>query len=143
MQYYYGSQMPLRVLDECEFWKLQESEHTVVIREAVQNLEQKYVDELKKWETALTRTHQRVIRFIETAVRSDGTFLHSLYQDLMQLVAYCLDESQQFIHFLNKLKQKSEPIKTNFVALTIMDHIIRESEYFIGVAQTILYQSKG
>ena len=143
MQYYYGTQMPLRVLDECEFWKLQESEHTVVIREAVQNLEQEYVDKLKKWEKDLTRTHQRVMRFMETAVRSDGTFLHSLYRDLMQLVSYCLDESQQFIHFLHQLKQKSEPIKTNFVALTIMDHIVRESEYFIGIAQTILYQSKG
>lgn len=143
MQFYYGSQMPLRVLDECEFWKLQESEHTVVIREAVQNLEQKYVEDLKQWESALTHTHQRVIRFMETAVRSDGTFSRSLYQDLLQLVTYCLEESQQFIKFLNKLKQKSEPIKTNFVALTIMDHIIRESEYFIGIAQTILYQQKG
>lgn len=143
MQYYYGSQMPLRVLDECEFWKLQESEHTVVIREAVQNLEKTYVEDLKKWEAALTKTHQRVIRFIETAIRSDGTFSQSLYQDLMQLVAYCLEESQQFIRFLNTLKQKSEPIKTSMIALTIMDHIIRESEYFIGIAQTILYQSTG
>lgn len=143
MQFYYGNQMPLRVLDECEFWKLQESEHTVVIREAVQNLEQEFVEDLKKWEISLTKTYQRVIRFMETAIRSDGTFAQSLYQRLMQLVVYCLEESKQFIKFLNKLKLKSEPIKTNPVAVTIMDHIIRESEYFIGIAQTILYQHKG
>ena len=28
MQFYYGHQMPLRVLDEAEFWKHQEEEHT-------------------------------------------------------------------------------------------------------------------
>jgi hypothetical protein len=33
MQFYYGQQMPLRILDEAEFWKHQEEEHTVVIRE--------------------------------------------------------------------------------------------------------------
>lgn len=143
MQFYYGNQMPLRVLDECEFWKLQEEEHTVVIREAIKNLEQNYVEDLKQWETALTQTHQRVTRFIETAIRSDGTFSQSLYQDLIQLVAYCLEESQQFINFLNTLKQKSEPIKTSMIAMTIMDHIVRESEYFIGIAQTILYEYKG
>lgn len=38
MQFYYGNQMPLRVLDECEFWKHQEEEHTVVIRELVKKI---------------------------------------------------------------------------------------------------------
>lgn len=47
MQYYYGNQMPLRVLDEAEFWKHQEEEHTIVIRELVRNLEQKYVEALQ------------------------------------------------------------------------------------------------
>lgn len=49
MQFYYGQQMPLRVLDEAEFWKMQESEHTVVIREALTNLENQYVEALKQW----------------------------------------------------------------------------------------------
>nr|WP_027417925.1 DUF2935 domain-containing protein [Aneurinibacillus terranovensis] len=39
MQFYYGDKMPLRILDEIEFWKQQEAEHTVVIRELVSNLE--------------------------------------------------------------------------------------------------------
>ena len=50
MQFYYGEQMPLRVLDEAEFWKRQESEHTVVIREAFDDLEASCVEALKKWE---------------------------------------------------------------------------------------------
>ena len=46
MQFYYGGQMPLRILDEAEFWKHQEQEHTVVIRELVDNLEEEYVNAL-------------------------------------------------------------------------------------------------
>jgi Domain of unknown function (DUF2935) len=56
-QFYYGGQMPLRILDEAEFWNHQEEEHTVVIRELVTNLEEEYVDALHEWEKALGDTH--------------------------------------------------------------------------------------
>ena len=39
MRFYYGDKTPLRVLDEIEFWKQQESEHTVVILQIVDDLE--------------------------------------------------------------------------------------------------------
>ncbi|MFC7392147.1 DUF2935 domain-containing protein [Scopulibacillus cellulosilyticus] len=140
MQYYYGSQMPLRVLDECEFWKQQEEEHTVVIRELVKGLESKYMEALEKWERALSETHHRVVRFVETVNRSKGPFNYHLYQDLMSLVSHCLDQSKSFIAFCGMLMEESEPIKTNPTAKVVMNHIIDESEYFIGIAQTILYQ---
>jgi len=50
MQFYYGDMMPLRILDEGEFWKLQEAEHTAVIRAFVPNLEQHDVDAMESWE---------------------------------------------------------------------------------------------
>lgn len=80
MQFYYGGQMPLRILDEAEFWKHQEQEHTVVIRELVDNLEEEYVNALKEWEKALGETHKQVIRFIETVVRSNYQISNDLYQ---------------------------------------------------------------
>jgi hypothetical protein len=131
--------MPLRVLDECEFWKQQEEEHTVVIRELVNGLESTYVNQLKEWEKVLLHTYQQVVQFIETVIRSNGVFSQALYRDLMQLVAVCLQQSKQFIDFLNGLMKKSEPIKNNPTAIVVIKHIIRESEYFIGIAQTILY----
>ena len=69
LQFYYGQQMPLRILDEAEFWKHQEEEHTVVIRELVSNLEEEYVEALKEWEKTLGETHKQVIRFIESVRR--------------------------------------------------------------------------
>ena len=140
MQYYYGNQMPLRVLDEAEFWKHQEEEHTVVIRELVGSLEQKYVKALKEWEKEFAKAHHRVIRYIETVNRSKGQVSQALYQDIMQLISFCLQQSEQFINFCRTIMEESEPISANPTAKVVLNHIIVESEYFIGVAQTILYQ---
>ncbi|PWA05306.1 hypothetical protein DCC39_18135 [Pueribacillus theae] len=138
MQYYYGQQMPLRVLDEAEFWKMQEEEHTVVIREALPNLEKKYVDVLKEWEQALSVTHQKVVSYVETVNRSQYVYAE-LQQQVNQLVTFCLQESMQFIELLRQIKVHSSVAKDNLTAKTILDHIIRESEYFIGIARVILY----
>lgn len=140
MQFYYGQKMPLRILDEAEFWKHQEEEHTVVIRELVKNLEAKYVEALLEWEKVLSETHQRVIRFIETVTRSGYVVTPSLFQDVLKLVSFCLEQSQRFIDLCRQIKNESEAIKNNLTAKVVIDHIIRESEYFIGIAQTILYQ---
>lgn len=138
MQFYYGQQMPLRILDEAEFWKEQEREHTIVIRSLLVNLEQNYVDALKEWEQALGKTHQIVVSYVETVVRN--TYIYEqLQQQVIQLVTHCLDESMKFIELCRQIKTNSAAVKDNMIAQTVLDHIIRESEYFIGIARTILY----
>ncbi|WP_188455022.1 DUF2935 domain-containing protein [Virgibacillus oceani] len=140
MQYYYGNQMPLRVLDEAEFWKQQEAEHTVVMRELVQNLEQEYVDALKRWEDVLNTTHQHVVRFVESVIRSGNQISPQLYQQVLDLVSFCLQESVAFIQFCRQVKSESAAVSNNPTAKVVIDHIVDESEYFIGIAQTILYE---
>ena len=130
--------MPLRVLDEAEFWKEQEEEHTVVIREALNNLEEQYVDALKQWEQALSVTHQKVVSYVESVNRSDYVY-EELQAQVLQLVAFCLEESQQFIELCRQIKVNSAAAKDNVFAKTLLDHIIRESEYFIGIARVVLY----
>ncbi|MED3622792.1 DUF2935 domain-containing protein [Bacillus thermocopriae] len=143
MQFYYGHQMPLRILDEAEFWKHQEEEHTVVIRELVSGLEEEFVEALKKWETALSQTHQQVVRFIETVVRSGYYIPNQLYQHVLQLVSYCLQESLAFIQLCQQIKTNSVAVSNNPTAKVVLDHIIRESEYFTGIAQALLYSNQG
>ncbi|MCD4839543.1 DUF2935 domain-containing protein [Neobacillus sedimentimangrovi] len=143
MQFYYGYQMPLRILDEAEFWKHQEEEHTVVIRELVSGLEEEFVEALKKWETALSQTHQQVVRFIETVVRSGYYIPNQLYQHVLQLVSYCLQESLAFIQLCQQIKTNSVAVSNNPTAKVVLDHIIRESEYFTGIAQALLYSNQG
>ncbi|MDQ1144691.1 hypothetical protein QE429_001518 [Bacillus sp. SORGH_AS 510] len=139
MQFYYGQQMPLRILDEAEFWKHQEEEHTVVIRELVSGLEHEFVDALKKWEAALGETHQIVVRYIESVIRSGYQISDQLYQHVLQLVAYCLDQSLSFIKLCEQIKTQSAAVSSNPTAKVVLNHIIRESEYFVGIAQALLY----
>ncbi|WP_099159442.1 DUF2935 domain-containing protein [Virgibacillus ndiopensis] len=140
MQFYYGSQMPLRVLDEAEFWKEQEAEHTVVMRELVRDLEQEYVDALKRWEDVLNTTHQHVERFVESVIRSGNQLSPQLYQQVLELVTFCLQESVAFTQFCKQVKTESKAVSKNPTAKVVIDHIIDESDYFIGIAQTILYE---
>jgi len=46
MQFCYGDKNHIRILEEAEFWKRQEAEHTVVIRKIVQDLEEKFTEKL-------------------------------------------------------------------------------------------------
>ncbi|WP_428910500.1 DUF2935 domain-containing protein [Niallia sp. Krafla_26] len=139
MQFYYGGQMPLRILDEAEFWKHQEEEHTVVIRELVSNLEAEFVTALHEWEKALSETHKQVIRFIESVVRSNYQISNALSQQVLQLVSFCLQQSLQFIQLCQQIKTESAAVSANPTAKVVIDHIIRESEYFVGIAQALLY----
>ncbi|MDX8364627.1 DUF2935 domain-containing protein [Cytobacillus sp. Hm23] len=140
MQFYYGQQMPLRILDEAEFWKHQEEEHTVVIRELVKDLESEYVDQLKVWEQTLKETHQHIVRFIETVIRSGNQISAKLHEDIMKLVQFCLQQSEEFIKLCRFLQRHSKPIQENQTAIVVIDHIIRESEYFIGISKALLYK---
>ena len=140
MQYYYGNQMPLRLLDEAEFWKHQEAEHTEVIREALDGLEPEYVQALKEWEQALTETHQQVVSYVETVIRAGYAF-EELQEQVSELIKYCLEESLKFIELCREIEVNSAAAKDNPFAKTLLNHIIRESEYFVGIARTILYES--
>lgn len=143
MQFYYGDQMPLRILDEAEFWKQQEEEHTVVIREALNDdLEAEYRNALKEWEQALSETHQKVVSYIQSVKRSQYIY-EELQADVNELVKFCLDESLQFIELCKQIKVHSAAAKDDPFAQTLLDHIIVESEYFIGIARVILYEDHG
>jgi hypothetical protein len=138
MRFYYGDRMPLRILDEGEFWKLQETEHTDVIRALVPNLEQPFVNALKEWEQAFAQTQALFVHYIELIVRSGNNVSQEVYRQIMELVRFSKVQSEQFIQLLNNLGANSTSLKNNPTAITVLNHIRRESEYFIGIAQAVL-----
>lgn len=138
MQFYYDDKMPLRILDEGEFWKQQEAEHTEVIRALVPNLEKPFVDVLQEWDQAFARTRGMFVRYIEAVVRSGNKVSPELNQQINELVLFALDQSQQFIRLLSQLVDESVPIKNNPTAITVINHIRRESDYYIGISQAFL-----
>lgn len=141
MQFSYGEQTPLRLLDEANFWKQHELEHTVVIRVIVPDLEKRFVEELKEWETILTKTHGQVVQLTETAVRSGNHMLPAVADRVLRLISICLEQSCRFVKFLFDILSLSQGVKSNPVAPVVIKHIIRESEYFIGISQTICNQT--
>ncbi|ERI11452.1 DUF2935 domain-containing protein [Aneurinibacillus aneurinilyticus] len=142
MQFYYGEKMPLRILDEGEFWKRQEAEHTDVIRALVPNLEAPFVQALKVWEQALSQTEAVFVRYIEMVVRMGHPISPAVYGEIMNLLYFALEQSWQFVQLLNQLGLESQALKTNPTAITVLNHIRRESEYFIGIAEALLQVRK-
>lgn len=139
MQFYYGDQNYLRVLDEVEFWKRQEAEHTTVIKEVIVNLDAMALNQLQAFELEFNQTQQKAVQLIETVIRSQGQIDQVMTQHSKDFIRYALDESEQFVLYLNQL-MTTDPVAQNLVGKVVLNHIIRESEYFIGIAQTILYQ---
>jgi hypothetical protein len=140
MQFYYGDKTFFRVLDEAEFWKLQETEHTVVIRTIAPDLEDEYVEQLQNWEKVLSQTQATAVRYVEAVIRSGSHISPQLERQIMQFINFCIRQSQDFVMFLNLISLESTAIRNNPIATTVVNHIRRESEYFIGIA-TIAMQT--
>ncbi|MGI6575290.1 MAG: DUF2935 domain-containing protein [bacterium] len=62
-------------MDEAEFWKQQEAEYTVVIRQIVSDLEPELVRQLKQFELAFQQTKGLAVRCMEALNRA-GSCLH-------------------------------------------------------------------
>ena len=133
LQFYYGDKTPLRVLDEIEFWKQQESEHTVVISQVVRDLEREFVQQLREWELAFAQAQGNAVRLIETVIRSKGAISPELCERIRQFAVFARNQSLGFVAFLDRLMAESAAVRNNEVAVVVINHIRRESEYFIGI----------
>ena len=138
MYQYYGELLPLKLLDEAAFWKHQEKEHTVVIRQIAPNLEQEYVKALEQWEQEFAKTEGLIVRLREAVIREKGYVDPKTAMEIMELIKFCNEQSKKFIQLLDVILRNSQAIKGNLIAVTVIRHIIRESEYFIGITQAIL-----
>ena len=139
----YGQYMPIRTLEEIVFWKMQEREHTVVIR-ALAELEPPFVEALHKWEGVLTQTEDLARQYLQAALQSLShvgsgsglpTISPSFSLNIQQLEAYSAEQSQHFVRLLELLLQDSKAVAANPVLQIVIHHIIRESEYFLGVIE--------
>ncbi|HJV46199.1 MAG TPA: DUF2935 domain-containing protein, partial [Bacillota bacterium] len=137
----YEDKMLIRVLDEGEFWKHQEGEHTEVIRALVKDLEPQFIKALQEWEQAFARTEEVFIRYVELFIRSGSKINPLITKQIMELVQFALDQSIEFVKLLDQLGTTSKAVKSSPTAVTVLNHIRRESEYFIGIAKALVSNS--
>lgn len=138
MQFCYGDKNHIRILEEAAFWKTQESEHTVVIREVVENLEREYVEKLEEYQAILGATEATIVQYMKRLSQSHYMLTPGIIQEIIFLIEDTLYQSQMFVDFLATMAKESPAAKSNPTAIIVINHIIRESEYYIGVAKAYL-----
>jgi len=138
MQYYYGTQNILRALDEAEFWKHQEAEHASLIPIVAQGLEPTYVQNLEQFGTALHTMNAEAAKYIQSVNRSKGRVSRELNAQMLTLIKQCVEQSKAFSGLMTDMLQNSQVIRSNQTAQVLLHHMIRESQYFIGIDQLIL-----
>ncbi len=138
MLYYYGDKNILRALDEAEFWKRQEEEHTEVVQAVTPDLEQSYVQVLQQFGQEFAKTYGELVKYVESVVRSRGMFNNEIKADICNLINESLYQSQQFVEFLQDMLMQSQAVRQNPTSQAVIKHVIRESQYFIGIDQLIL-----
>ncbi len=141
MRFFYGEKNILRALEEAEFWKHQESEHTDVIQEIVPDIEEEYLNRLEEYKEIFNSTHGRIVQLIETAVNCHNILSPEVYQDIINIINLSVKQSQVFVEFLSLLLRDNEAVKNNPAAGVVLNHIRRESEYFIGIITAFLTAS--
>lgn len=141
MRFFYGDKNILRALEEAEFWKRQESEHTDVIQEIVPDLEEVHITRLEEYKEVFDSTLGRIVQYTETAVNCQNILSPDIYQSIISVINIALAQSQVFIDFLGLLLRESDAVKNNPAAVEVINHIRRESEYFIGIVKAFLDHS--
>lgn len=134
----YGPYLPVRILEEIRFWKQQESEHTDVIKAIVPGLEPYYVQLLNDWKKVFDETTHAANQLLKYALSSQEAACDpKLIHQTERLLDTSFRQSQEFIRQLYYILECSEAAKSVPLANTVLLHIIRESEYFLGVLETL------
>jgi hypothetical protein len=141
MRFFYGDKNILRALEEAQFWKHQESEHTDVILEIVPDLEDEYITRLEEYKEIFNSTEARIVQYMESAVNCHNTMSPEMTQNIVNIINLSIRQSQVFINFLGMLLRDSDAVKNNPTAVVVINHIRRESEYFIGIVTAFLSAS--
>jgi len=138
MQFYYGAQNILRALDEAEFWKHQEAEHADLIPIVTPHLEPQYVQKLTHFGDEMSKLNAEAVRFVESVTRSQGEVSPELKAQMLEFIMICVEQSQKFVDFMEEILNNSHAAQSNPPSVAVIHHMIRESQYFIGIAQLIL-----
>jgi hypothetical protein len=138
MQFSYGDKNHVRILEEAEFWKRQEAEHTVVIRELASNLEEEFQEKLKAEYESLSSIEATIAQYIERLARINYIITPGLEDQIIDLIEFTLCQSENFVALLSNMMKESREINDNVVVSVVVSHIIRESQYYIGIAKAYL-----
>lgn len=138
MKLCYGDQNILRILEEADFWKRQEGEHVDVILEVLPDLEEDFVKQLIKSKEVFNSTEATIVKYTENVIRSKDYINPIIHQDIYQLIDITVCQSQMFVKLIGDIIKESAAVKNQPLPVTVLNHIRRESKYYIGIALDFL-----
>lgn len=138
MLYVYGPLMPIRILEEIVFWKTQETEHTAVIKAIIPTLEEPYVKLLDEWAVVLGATEKAAQSLLNSALSTSIPNPKIQEEKTEHLLHISCNQSHEFIRQLYAMMEGSAAVKEVPLAVTVLLHIIRESEYFLEVLEGLV-----
>ncbi|AKG37393.1 Fe-Mn family superoxide dismutase [Paenibacillus durus] len=131
MLYPYGPPSSVRILEEISFWKNQEKENTALIKFAFPELEAPYVKLMDDWAAVFAATGNAARSLLETPPSiaapsgADPT-------EAERLAAAAGEQSREFIRQLTAIHEQT-PALRGAAEEAFLPHVIRETEYFLGV----------
>lgn len=134
MEFCYGEKNHIRILEEAGFWKRQEAEHTVVIRAVADDLESEYVDKLNEYHKILSSSEGAIVKHFETLNKTCYELTPEMIKKINDMISVTASQSQVFVNFLTMLLGKSTAVKNSTFLQRLLNHMIRESEYYLGIA---------
>ncbi|MNO30066.1 Superoxide dismutase [Mn/Fe] [compost metagenome] len=138
MLFVYGPYLPVRILEEIRFWKGQEKEHTDVIQAIVPSLEPNYVQLLNEWKKVFAETEEAANRLLQYGLSSKQAVTNPKFiAETERILQGSARQSREFVKQLYYILDQSAAVKSVPIAKTVLLHIIRESEYFLGVLETL------
>jgi Fe-Mn family superoxide dismutase len=138
MQSEYGVGMHTRLLEEIMYWKMQEQEHTVVIRSLVPELEPAYVQWLQQWEEVFSKTKDFAQHTKAVLESSPNRSLPADWEDFLpKLVEDSTNQSREFSRQLQLLPEYSAAVGLTRDASVALDYIRRQPEYFQSVFEQL------
>lgn len=134
----YGHLMPLRMLEEIRFWKMKEKEHAAMIRELYPLLEPEYAHLMGQWESVFGHMENEAGQMVRTILHQNKKSDRAQHDSVNALLNMAIHQSQEWIRHLYLLMERSPQILQNRNAPSIMNHLMNESRYFLGVFNAML-----
>lgn len=133
----YNTFMPFRIMEEIRFWKMREKENVHMLLQLPTGLEPQYVQLLTAWQDVLHKTETAVHGRIATAIQSQAATPHT-HQSVKETMKQAVKQSEDLSQHLHELTKRSAALSTHPLMKTIIHHLIRESDYFIGIFRSLL-----
>lgn len=134
----YKSNMPFRLLEEIRLWKMQEKDHANIVLKSSPELPPAFTSLMKEWENVFTKTQDAAHQWIETLLSQEEHAESTQMNQIHHLAHTSANQTEEWIQQLYRMLNQIQLFTEQTARRVLVMHIIRVSEYYLGVMKTWL-----